>query len=114
MATYEDTLNKVDRMLRLIEFALVIGKNLNLIIGFFMGISFALVIYNALIFNIVWSLISLAFGLSGLLFFAQVRQTRRRHHQRRQTYQQAKTPAEPIGQGSVGLTRKYSAEHEAA
>ena len=114
MATYEDTLNRIDRMLRLIEIGLFIGKNLNLIIGFFMGISFVLAIYNALVFNIIWSLISLAFGVSGLLFFAQVRQTRRRHYERRQSYQKARTPGEPVGEGNAKAMRDYRKEQEAA
>ena len=100
MAINKDSLDKIDRMLRIIEIGLFIGKNLNLIIGFFMGISFVLAIYNALISNIVGSLISLAFGMSGLLFFAQVRQTRARHRERRRSYQGARIRREPVGEGN--------------
>jgi hypothetical protein len=83
-------LDKMERMIRLIEIALVIGKNLTLIMAAFVGISFALAAYNAAVGNIVWSVVSLAFGAAGLVFFAQIRQTRRRHHRRRMTYQESR------------------------
>lgn len=83
-------LEKIERTIRLIEIALTIGKNLSLIIAIFVGISFALAAYGAIVGNIVGSVISLAFGVAGLAFFAQVRQTRRRHHQRRAKYQEAR------------------------
>lgn len=73
-------------MIRLIEIGLTIGKNLSLIIALFVGISFLLAAYGAIVGNIVGSIISLAFGVAGLVFFAQVRQTRRRHYQRRAKY----------------------------
>lgn len=75
-------LEKMERMIRLIEIALIIGKNLVFMIAAFIGISFILAIYNSVIGNIVGSIISLAFGAAGLIFFAQVRQTRRRHRAR--------------------------------
>jgi len=87
-------LEKMERMIRLVEIALVIGRNLVYIIAAFMGVSFVLAIYNAIIGNFVWSLISLAFGASGLVFFAQVRQTRRRHYARRAEYQETRRQRE--------------------
>jgi hypothetical protein len=81
---------KLERTIRMIEIALVIGKNLTLIMAVFVGISFALAAYNAAVGNIVWSVVSLAFGAAGLVFFAQIRQTRRRHYRRRVTYQETK------------------------
>jgi membrane protein YqaA with SNARE-associated domain len=83
-------MQKMDRMIRLIEVALVIGKNLVFIIAAFIGINFVLAIYNSAIGNIVGSLINLAFGAAGLVFFAQVRQTRRRHYQRRTKYKETR------------------------
>lgn len=78
------------RMIRLVEIALIIGKNLVFIMAAFIGITFMLAIYNAAIGNIMGSLVSLAFGAAGLVFFAQVRQTRRRHYQRRAKYRETK------------------------
>jgi membrane protein YqaA with SNARE-associated domain len=78
------------RMIRLVEIALIIGKNLVFIMAAFIGITFMLAIYNAAIGNIMGSLVSLAFGAAGLIFFAQVRQTRRRHYQRRAKYRETK------------------------
>ena len=83
-------LEKMGRMIRLIEIALFIGKNLVFIIAAFIGITFMLAIYNAIMGNVVGSLVSLAFGAAGLVFFAQVRQTRRRHYQRRAKYQETR------------------------
>jgi membrane protein YqaA with SNARE-associated domain len=83
-------LEKMERMIRLIEIALFIGKNLVFIIAAFIGITFMLAIYNAIMGNVVGSLVSLAFGAAGLVFFAQVRQTSRRHYQRRAKYQETK------------------------
>jgi membrane protein YqaA with SNARE-associated domain len=78
------------RMIRLVEIALIIGKNLVFIIAAFIGITFMLAIYNSAVGNIVGSLVSLAFGAAGLVFFAQVRQTRRRHYQRRAKYRETR------------------------
>lgn len=78
------------RMIRLVEIALIIGKNLVFIIAAFIGITFLLAIYNSAVGNIVGSLVSLAFGAAGLVFFAQVRQTRRRHYQRRAKYRETR------------------------
>jgi hypothetical protein len=78
------------RMIRLVEIALIIGKNLVFIIAAFIGITFLLAIYNSAVGNIVGSLVSLAFGAAGLVFFAQVRQTRRRHYQRRTKYRETR------------------------
>jgi protein-S-isoprenylcysteine O-methyltransferase Ste14 len=83
-------LEKMERMIRLIEIALVVGKNLVFIIAAFIGITFALAVYNSLVGNIVGSLISLVFGAAGLVFFAQVRQTRRRHYQRLAKYKETR------------------------
>lgn len=78
------------RMIRLVEIALIIGKNLVFIIAAFIGITFMLAIYNSAVGNIVGSLVSLAFGAAGLVFFAQVRQTRRQHYQRRAKYRETR------------------------
>ncbi|MGI0048418.1 MAG: hypothetical protein ACREAW_02660 [Nitrososphaera sp.] len=78
------------RMIRLVEIALIIGKNLVFIIVAFIGITFLLAIYNSIMGNILGSLVSLAFGAAGLVFFAQVRQTRRRHYQRRAKYRETR------------------------
>ena len=83
-------LERLERMIRLIEIALIIGKNLTLIMAIFVGSSFALAVYNAAVGSIAWSVVSLAFGAAGLVFFAQIRQTRRRHYRRRVTYQETK------------------------
>ncbi|HXV47010.1 MAG TPA: hypothetical protein VD736_10090 [Nitrososphaera sp.] len=83
-------LEKMERMIRLIEIALFIDKNLVFIIAAFIGITFMLAIYNAIMGNVVGSLVSLAFVAAGLVFFAQVRQTRRRHYQRRAKYQETR------------------------
>jgi len=83
-------LDKMERTVRWIEIALIIGKNLVFIIAAFVGITFMLAIYNSLVGNIVGSIISLAFGAAGLVFFAQVRQTRRRHYRRRVKYQETR------------------------
>lgn len=80
----------MERMIRIVEIALTIGKNISLIMAVFVGISFALAAYNAVIGNIVWAVISLAFGAAGLVFFAQIRQTRRRHHNRRARYEETR------------------------
>jgi 4-hydroxybenzoate polyprenyltransferase len=79
-------LERIERIIRLIEIALVIGKNLALIMAVFVGVTFALAAYNAAVANIVGSIVSLAFGVAGLVFFAQVRQTRKRHYRRRTTF----------------------------
>jgi protein-S-isoprenylcysteine O-methyltransferase Ste14 len=83
-------LEKMERMIRLVEIALIIGKNLVFMIAAFVGITFMLAIYNSAIGNIVGSIISLAFGAAGLLFFAQVRQTRRRHYRRLAKYRETR------------------------
>lgn len=83
-------LERMERMIRLIEVALVIGKNLVFIIAAFIGITFMLAIYNSVTGNTVGGIVGLAFGAAGLVFFAQVRQTRRRHYQRRARYQEAR------------------------
>ena len=83
-------LEEMERMIRMIEAALIIGKNLMLIIAVFVGISFAFAIYHSATGNIVWAIVSLAFGAAGLVFFAQVRQTRRRHYRRRMSYRETK------------------------
>lgn len=83
-------LERMERMIRLIEVALVIGKNLVFIIAAFIGITFMFAIYNSVTGNTVGGIVSLAFGAAGLVFFAQVRQTRRRHYQRRARYQEAR------------------------
>ena len=85
-----EELEKMERMIRMIEIALVIGKNITLIMAVFIGVSFALAVYNSVIGNIVWAVISLAFGAAGLVFFAQIRQTRRRHYHRHLTYRETK------------------------
>ena len=73
----------MERMIRLIEVALVIGKNLVLIISIFVGITIALAVYNFAIGNIAWGIVNSIFGAGGLVFLAQIRQTRRRHRARR-------------------------------
>jgi hypothetical protein len=83
-------LDKMEGMIRLIEIALIIGKNLVFIIAAFVGITFMLAIYNSIAGNIVGSIISLAFGSAGLVFFAQVRQTRRRHYRRLAKYRETR------------------------
>jgi membrane protein YqaA with SNARE-associated domain len=80
----------MERIIRLVEIALVIGKNLVFIIAAFIGISFILAIYYSATGNIVGSIISLAFGAAGLVFFAQVRQTRRRHYRRLTEYRETR------------------------
>jgi hypothetical protein len=75
-------------MIRLVEIALVIGKNLILIMAAFVGITFATAMFNFAVGNIVWGIVGLAFGISGLVFLAQIRQTRRRHYRRQATYQE--------------------------
>lgn len=80
----------MERMIRFVEIALIIGKNLAFIIAAFIGITFMLAIYNSVIGNIVGSIISLAFGAAGLVFFAQVRQTRRQHYRRQEEYQKTR------------------------
>ena len=80
----------MERMIRMIEIALVIGKNITLIMAVFIGVSFALAIYNTVMGSIAWAVVSMAFGAAGLIFFAQIRQTRRRHYRRRTTYQETR------------------------
>jgi len=79
-------LDKMERMIWLIEIGLTVGKNLVLIMALFMGISFLIAAYFAIVGNIVGSVISLAFGIAGLVFLAQIMQTRRRHNHRHARY----------------------------
>jgi 4-hydroxybenzoate polyprenyltransferase len=69
-------------MIRLVEIALVIGRNLVFIIAAFVGVTFALAVYFSVTGNIVGSIISLASFVASIVFLAQVRQTRRRHRAR--------------------------------
>lgn len=80
----------MERMIRLVEIGLTIGKNLVLIITLFVGITIAIAVYNLATGNIVWGIIDSAFGLGGLVFLEQIRQTRRRHYSRRTKYQETR------------------------
>ena len=80
----------MERMIRLIEVALVIGKNLVLIISIFVGITIALAVYNFATGNIAWGIVNSIFGAGGLVFLAQIRQTRRRHYGRQTRYREMK------------------------
>lgn len=73
-------------MIRLVEIALFIGRNIVRIMAVFVGITIAIAMYNFAIGNIVWGIMGSAFGIAGLVFLAQIRQTRRRHYRRRATY----------------------------
>lgn len=79
----------MERMIRLVEIALTIGKNLVLIMSIFVGITIALAVYNFAVGSIAWGIVDSVFGISGLVFLAQIRQTRRRHYGRRAKYRQA-------------------------
>ena len=83
-------LDEMQRMIRLVEIALVIGKNLILIMAAFVVITFAVAMFNFAVGNIAWGVVGLAFGISGVIFLAQIRQTRRRHYRRRATYQETR------------------------
>lgn len=80
----------MERMIRMIEIALVIGRNLVLIVAAFTGITIAIATYNFAAGNIVWGLFDSAFGIAALVFLMQIRQTRRRHYRRRARYQEIK------------------------
>jgi hypothetical protein len=77
-------------MIRLVEIGLTIGKNLVLIIAAFVGITIAIAAYNFATGSIAWGIVNSVFGASGLVFLAQIRQTRRRHYSRRAKYRETR------------------------
>ena len=83
-------LERMGRMIRLVEIGLTIGKNLVLIIVVFVGITIAIAAYNFATGNIAWGIVNSLFGLGGLVFLAQIRQTRRRHYSRRAKYRETR------------------------
>jgi len=80
----------MERMIRLMEIGLTIGMNLVLIIAAFVGITIAIAVYNFATGNIVWGIVNSVFGAGGLVFLAQIRQTRRRHYSKRAKYRETK------------------------
>ena len=78
----------MERIIRLVEIGLVIGKNLVLIIAVFVGITIAIAIYNFATGNIAWGVINSVLGAGGIVFLAQIRQTRRRHYYRWAKYRE--------------------------
>jgi CHASE3 domain sensor protein len=72
----------VERLIRIVEIALVIGKNIVLIVSIFVGTNLFLAAYDFVTGNVGWGIVNLLLGLAGLVFLAQVRQARRRHRTR--------------------------------
>jgi hypothetical protein len=72
----------IERVIRLAEIALVIGRNTVPVVSAIVAVTVALAIYNFAAGNIAWGIVHSLIGLVGLVFLAQVRQTRRRHRAR--------------------------------
>ena len=85
MAQTED----IEGMLRIVEIALAIGRYVVLATSIFAGINLLLAAYDFATGNIGWGIVNLLLGLAGLVFLAQLRQTRRRHRTRQLNRRQA-------------------------
>jgi hypothetical protein len=73
----------IESMLRIVEIALAIGRNIVLATSIFVGINLLLAAYDFATGNIGWGIVNLLLGLAGLVFLEQLRQTRRRHRIKR-------------------------------
>jgi hypothetical protein len=80
----------IERVIRLVEIALIIGRNIVLIISAIVAITIALAAYNFATGSIAWGIVNSLLGLGGLVFLAQIRQTRRRHYGRQTKYREMK------------------------
>ncbi len=85
MAEQNEELDDIERAIRLIEIALMIGRHILHIAWLFFGISVAVAAYNFATGNIVWGIVSLLFALGSFIFIAQIYEHRSRHRARRQT-----------------------------
>jgi hypothetical protein len=84
MAELNKELDDIERVIRIIEIALTIGKHILHIIWLFFGISVAIAAYNFAVGNIVWGIVSSLFALGGLIFLAQIYERHRVHRAREQ------------------------------
>lgn len=85
-------LDDIERVIRLVEIALTIGRHILHIMWVFFGINVALVAYNFAAGNIIWGIISLLFAIGGFIFIAQIYEHRNRHRLRRQARQAEMQP----------------------
>jgi len=84
MAKQNEELDDIERVIRLIEIALIIGRHILHIAWLFFGVSVAVAAYNFATGNIVWGIISSLFALGIFIFIAQVYEHRSKHRARRQ------------------------------
>jgi hypothetical protein len=83
MAEQDEELDDIERVIRLIEIALTIGRHILHIAWLFFGISVAVAAYNFATSNIVWGIISSLFALGSFIFIAQIYEHRSRHRAHR-------------------------------
>jgi hypothetical protein len=84
VAEQNKELKDIERVIRLLEIALTIGRHILHIMWLFFGISIAVAVYNFATGDIVWGVISSLFALGGLIFMVQIYEHRSRHRVRRQ------------------------------
>jgi nitrogen fixation protein FixH len=84
MAEQNKGLDDIERVIRLVEIALTIGRHILHIMWLFFGISVAVAVYDFATGNIAWGIISSLFALGGFIFMMQIYQHRSRHRARRQ------------------------------
>jgi hypothetical protein len=84
MAEQNEEPDDIERVIRLIEIALTIGRHILHIAWLFFGISVAVAAYNFATGNIAWGIISSLLALAGFIFIAQIYEHRSRHRARRQ------------------------------
>jgi hypothetical protein len=79
MVEQNEELDDVERVIRLVEIALMIGRHILHIAWLFFGVSVAVAAYNFATGNIVWGIISSLFALGVFIFIAQIYEHRSRH-----------------------------------
>src|SRR5690349_18182723 len=74
---------KIERMIRLLEITLTIGRHVLHIVWIVFIITVASAIYHFAASNIVWGIIASAFAIADSIFIAQIYQRRSKHRERR-------------------------------
>lgn len=72
----------IDRLIVIVKIVLAIGRNIVPVTSIFLGINIAIAAYNFATGNMAWAIFHLLLTLAGLVFLAQISQTRRRDRSR--------------------------------
>jgi hypothetical protein len=79
----EHNTDNIERMIRLVEITLTLGRHVLHIVWIIFIITIASAIYDFATANIFWGIIASAFAVADAIFIAQIYERRSRHRQRR-------------------------------